>query len=252
MLLASMPLLVNCQIRVEGEKASNNRYLIVEGLFSSKSVVGSNATCSTTYSDLNSFECIRLDGSADIEFRQSMDEKTEVTVTVAENLTDLVEITSEHGTLRVNYAKKYNNVSVLNSQLRIIITNPYLSHVLINGSGDVQLRNEVYCKELNLTINGSGDINANALSCERLEVTINGSGDVELAGKAEHAILKTNGSGDIDTEDLLCKKVEAVVVGSGEIDCYASETLDAKVTGSGEITYRGDARVTGGNIIKRE
>ena len=251
MLLTAIPLLVNCQIRVENKGTSNDRRIIVESLFSTKRVVGSEKTCTTKLSDLNSFESIRIDGCADIEFQQSTDGKTEVTVIVAENLTDLVDITSEHGTLRVSYTEKYNKISIINSQLKIIVSNPHLSRVTINGSGDVLLKGNVHSKELALNINGSSDINANALSCEQLEVTINGSGEANLAGKADNAMLIINGSGDIDAENLLCKKAKAYITGSGDIDCYATETLDAKVTGSGEISYRGDAKVTGKNITRK-
>ena len=250
-LLATTSLLVNCQIRIESDTNSNDRYFIVDGLLSRKRIVGSEATCTTTIRDLKTFENIRIDGCADMEFQQSADGKTEVTVIVAENLADLAEITSEHSTLRVGYAEKYNKIGICNSRLKIIVSNPQLSCVLINGSGDIQLKGDVYSKELSLNINGSSDINAHSLSCEELKVLINGSGDVTLAGKADNAILIVNGSGDIDAEDLLCKKVRASVTGSGDIDCYAAETLDANVTGSGEISYRGDAKVAGKNIKRK-
>ena len=218
-LLATTSLLVNCQIRIESDTNSGDRCFIVDGLLGRKRIVGSEATCTITIRDLKTFENIRIDGCADMEFQQSADGKTEVTVIVAENLADLAEITSEHSTLRVGYAEKYNKIGIYNSRLKIIVSNPQLSCVLINGSGDIQLKGDVCSKELSLNINGSSDINASSLSCEELKVLINGSGDVTLTGKADNAILIVNGSGDIDAEDLLCKKVRASVTGSGDIDC---------------------------------
>lgn len=250
-LLMSTLTLYGCQFRIDTEGVSGDRVLMIDGPFAGKRIIGCEETCTMVLGDLKAFESIRLDGNADIEYQQSTDGTTEVVVTVAENLADLVAITSEHGTLSVGYTDKYNRLIISNSKLKVVVRNPHLSHVVVNGSGDVLLKGNVSSKELTLKINGSGDINAMALSCERVAVSINGSGDVDLAGNADNAVLTVNGSGDIDAEHLICKNVEAAVVGSGDIDCHASEVLDAKVTGSGDITYSGDGKVTTNKVRRK-
>ena len=72
---------------------------------------------------------------------------------------------------------------------------------------------------------------------------VNGSGDINIKGSAQKATLTVNGSGDISAEKLAATNVVATVAGSGDIVCYASRQLDARVSGSGDIEYKGSPSV---------
>lgn len=244
-LLVAMPAMAKESITAQASDANGS---VVMSLLGIKRVKGSDNTCTMTLKHVEAFDRIDLKVSADVEYRQSTDGKTGVTVTVAENLADLVEVTSRNGRLTVSYTSKYKNLVISNSRLKIVASSPSLSAVTISSSGDVELKGDVRSESLSLTINGSGDIDARSLICNYVSVDINGSGDVDLAGKAERASLNINGSGDIDSEKLLCRQINASVNGSGDIDCYAAEELNACVNGSGEITYSGRPKVTGNRV----
>ena len=52
------------------------------------------------------------------------------------------------------------------------------------------------------------------------------------------------GSGDLSTANLQARTVRIAMQGSGRADVRASERLDARVTGSGLVVYRGKPKVS--------
>ena len=155
----------------------------------------------------------------------------------------------------------------------------------VNGSGDLALSSLLRAsKGVDLTVNGSGDIDADAVKCAELDAAVNGSGDlsvntvegklvttklagsgdvycdgvdaasvvarllgsgdINLGGKSASATFEVSTSGCIDAEELVADGVFATVSGSGDINCHALKTLEATINGSGEICYEGSPRVT--------
>lgn len=60
-----------------------------------------------------------------------------------------------------------------------------------------------------------------------------------LSGAATDVALTVSGSGEIDAAALAAERAVVRVEGSGEAAVAASASLDAKVSGSGDITYHG-------------
>lgn len=202
-----------------------------------------NKTVTIELHDAEAFSLIDLSVAGDLEYTQSSNGESGVTLTVSEDLADKVEATIRHGRLVIAYKRGTRNLFTSNSQLKVVAHSPMLSVVSVNGSGDVMLRGTVRTESLTLHVNGSGDIEAHDLASHRVSVNINGSGDVQLAGKAREARYDINGSGDIDTEQLHCLRVDATINGSGDIDCYASEELNAYINGSGDVDCIGNPKV---------
>ena len=215
--------------------------------------------CTIELQNPEAFDQISLSVAGDLEYTQSTDGTSGVTLIISENIMDKVETIVAHGRLSIEYKKGIKNVLTSDAQIKIIAHSPSLSAVKVNGSGDMTLKGSICTEELTLHINGSGDINVRDLTCQSTNIDINGSGDinmrnlncrsanvvisgsgdVNLAGKAKEAYLEISGSGDIDCKRLLCQQVRADINGSGDIDCYASETLTAHIDGSGEIDCSG-------------
>lgn len=215
--------------------------------------------CTIELQNPEAFDQISLNVAGDLEYTQSTNGTSGVTLIVSENVIDKIEAVVAHGRLSIECKRGLKNVSISNAQIRVIAHSPSLSVVKLNASGDVTLKESIRTEELTLHVNGSGDINAHDLTCrsanvsiygsgdinirnlncQSANVVISGSGDVNLAGKAKEAYLEISGSGDIDCKRLLCQQVRADINGSGDIDCYASEALTAHIDGSGEIDCSG-------------
>ena len=193
--------------------------------------------------DAEAFSLIDLNVAGDLEYTQSLNGESGVTLIVSEDLVDKVEATIRHSRLVVAYKRGTKHHFTANSQLKVIAHSPALSAVSVNGSGDVMLRGPIHTESLTLHINGSGDVEAHDLTSQRVSVNINGSGDVQLAGKAREARYDINGSGDIDCDQLYCLHVNDMINGSGDIDCYASESINASINGSGDVDCSGHPKI---------
>lgn len=107
-----------------------------------------------------------------------------------------------------------------------------------------------------LSLSGSGQISATAISTPQLTVAISGSGLVSVAGTATRLDVAINGDGKAQLSQLTARDVQAVVSGSGLIQVMATTSLDAAVPGSGTIIYSGNppqvtTSVTGSGTVTR-
>ena len=100
------------------------------------------------------------------------------------------------------------------------------------------IRATVILKQINgIVLNGSGDINASDINDSSVQVQLNGSGNIKLSGYSDYLTTKLCGSGNIDAKDLISSYVTAETTGSGNTKVYASKTLNAAISGSGDIIY---------------
>lgn len=116
--------------------------------------------------------------------------------------------------------------------------------VKVNGSGDVTV-GSARCEAVNVKVNGSGDVVVKNIVADKVQAGVSGSGDVSLSGKCTDATLSVAGSGDLSATSLKAKHVSASVSGSGDVTCNASETLEVRRSGSGDISYKGNPQVKG-------
>lgn len=212
------------------------------------------------------FDAIKLQSSMDVTYHQGADRRIEIYG--SDNIVPLVETEVDGGTLVIKYQK---NLQIRNGKLEVRVFSPDLNRLTINGSGDVKFANGIKTeKDIELCINGSGDIQGKGFSCRKMKVSINGSGDValqeiqskecaasisgsgdiSLSGETTDAKYRIGGSGDIRAAKLVARNVEASTSGSGDIQCYASEKLTGRISGSGDIAYKGNPREVNGSQKK--
>lgn len=87
---------------------------------------------------------------------------------------------------------------------------------------------------------GSASIVVTGVEGSTLTVESLGSGTVSLTGRVDALELDVQGSGDIDAKALTATRAHVTVHGSANVDVLVEESLDAQVNGSGDITYRGN------------
>ncbi|MFS4416823.1 head GIN domain-containing protein [Maribacter sp. 2307ULW6-5] len=130
-----------------------------------------------------------------------------------------------------------------------------IEDIALSGSGDIVGSTTLGGNTLNTKMSGSGDITLD-VDVNTLKAILSGSGDMELSGRTTRFEATVSGSGDIEAFDLAADHVEATVSGSADIEVTAKESLSARVSGSGDIAYKGsptkvDAKTSGsGDITK--
>lgn len=174
------------------------------------------------------FTGIDLKGSPDIMV--TIGEPLSVEVTADDNLLEVIETRVADDTLFIGSKESYS--SRIGVKIKIVV--PSLEKVVITGSGDISVTG----------LNGG-----------LFEARVSGSGDIDAGGAVDSVEAVVTGSGTVDLDGLEAHRGVARVTGSGDIYLNVDESLDATVTGSGDIRYRGgaedvDTSVTGsGDII---
>jgi|688.fasta_scaffold416500_2 hypothetical protein len=201
--------------------------------------VSGSGHVSKTQRRVSAFKGVSLELPASVEIVQG--ETEDLVIEADDNIAPLIESVVENGQLKIRWAQRFKSLkpTVLKLTLRVRA----LEQISISGSGDVNAQ-KLQSPTLEVRIAGSGDVRLAALQTDSLSVSISGAGDFLAAGRADTARYSIAGSGDLKTGSLASKNVKISIAGSGDAAVWASQTLNVSIAGSGDVAYYGDATVT--------
>ncbi|MBV1776695.1 DUF2807 domain-containing protein [Burkholderiaceae bacterium DAT-1] len=110
--------------------------------------------------------------------------------------------------------------------------------VRMNGSGDLD-GEAVSPQATTVEIMGSGDARFGHMSADSLSVSIHGSGSVTADGSSKQVSAKVMGSGSAEMRELRAESADLEVWGSGDVSLRVIDKLVASTHGSGNITVVG-------------
>lgn len=176
-----------------------------------------------------------------------------ITIQGEENLLPYVIAEVEGNVLKIHTTKNIN----ISTNKEIILTVPFeqISFVTLSGSGDLKSNSTIVGSSFKAKFSGSGDLNLD-LKTTNFEANLSGSGNVVLTGNSDKFTSKISGSGDVDAVNLITKNSNLTISGSGNMKVNCSESLYARVSGSGDIAYKGnpktkDTKVNGSGEISK-
>ncbi len=163
-----------------------------------------------------------------------------ITLKGEENLLEYIETEVKNGKLTVKTERGVNlRSSNWKGGIEITIPIEEVNAVSLAGAGDVISRTTIKTNEFKASLAGSGDVNL-SVEVNDFEVSLSGSGDMEFDGSASSFKVSVAGSGDVDAFGLSADYVEASVAGSADLNVTAKKEIKARVSGSGDITYKGN------------
>lgn len=204
----------------------------------------SSSTPVTEQRKVASFETIELQGSPTIYYQQGKN----ISVKVVGNAEEVKNLVTEvkDGKLMVYFKSAKVLRLSLNSReakkLKIFVTSPDLTDVLLMGSGDFKALGKIDTDKMTVSVKGSGDIEIPDLICDHLIAEVLGSGDLKIQkARTQTAKISLMGSGDVKMGLKKVKKTDATLIGSGDIDLQLQDchAVQCHVRGSGDITLRG-------------
>ncbi|MGB6150663.1 MAG: head GIN domain-containing protein [Pricia sp.] len=180
----------------------------------------------------------------------------ELTIEGEENLLEYIVTEVKNGKLVIKQEKGVNlKPSNRNGGIRITVPVERIDALYLSGSADIVGKTTIKTSKFETNMSGSGDITLD-LETSSISASMSGSGDMNLSGKTTDFNATISGSGDIKAYDLIADKVEATVSGSADIKVTANKMLKARVSGSGDISYRGnptkvDTKTSGSGDISK-
>jgi hypothetical protein len=160
-----------------------------------------------------------------------------VTVEDDENLLPYLETTVEDGTLQIHYK---DGVSVSNDHAKIYVTAPTLSDVTTSGASDISVSGLLQNPgKISFNTSGVGNIEGE-VDAPAIAVSISGTGTVKLHGRTKDFDCRISGVGHADCGNLESENTTVSVSGVGDAHVFASVHLNATVSGTGSVHYRGN------------
>ena len=223
----------------------------INAQWGSKKVTGNNQVIEETRT-LSPYIVLDISGSFQVELVKGT--PGEITIIAESNLIQHIVTEVDKDMLTIEVAKKINLDA--NKRIKIIIPFSELEEINLSGSGSIVSNNTNEADELEIEFSGSGSLNLPVNISDSIKITKSGSGSIQLEGSAQSLDLKSTGSGKFMGENLVVEDAEIKITGSGIVSITCKDKIVAKVTGSGNIMYKGDpsridTSITGSGKIEK-
>lgn len=189
------------KIVIDGQEINNSKL----------SIKGSGVK-ETVSRKINNFSSINSSGSFDINYRQG---SLAVTITGDSHIIKEVSVVVKENILQLSMKKSYSS----RLPLVINISSPNIRGMTIKGTSDVVLDN---------------------INVAYLLLNLVGAVDLTASGNVLDLDLNVNGAGDVNVKNLIAKKVTVDLQGSGDVKLTAEGQLNATLSGAGDIVFFGN------------
>lgn len=216
--------------------------------------ISGNGNVTTIQRTTLDYDHIAISGSFDIDLVEGSEGK--ITLAGEENILDHIITEAKNNKLVIKVEEGFNlNPSFWKKDVSITIPVEHINSLTLSGSGNIVGRKTIKTDYFETSMSGSGDISL-SLDATSAKASLSGSGDMVLSGITTNFEVFISGSGDINAYDLIADNVVASVSGSANIKVTANKKIDAKVSGSGDIDYRGNpekinSKVSGSGDISK-
>jgi hypothetical protein len=93
---------------------------------------------------------------------------------------------------------------------------------------------------LGLDASGASEIEVDGLHGERFDLDLSGASQSTLSGEIDRFEVDSSGASHLDARTLEAKTVKIDLSGAGDAEVWASDQLDAEVSGAGKVHYWGE------------
>ncbi len=182
--------------------------------------------------DVQPFDAVEFDGGFEVILTQSP--ATTLQIETDSNLLSYIKSEVESGKLVIHSEGNLHPTK----DIILHLSSPAYRSIEIAGSSQVHATTPISSNDLSLAIHGSGVYDME-VHVGKLHSDIAGSGKFLLHGSASSHIIDVAGSGDIHADSLQTESTKVDISGSGKAVLQVSRELDATVSGSGHVRYKG-------------
>lgn len=196
---------------------------------------------------LENFDKIDMAIDADVVFYKGDTQKIEIEA--QQNIIANIKTKVKSGKWDIEYDKNVGR----HNPVKIYITLPEISQIILSGSGDIYSEDTFDVENLKLSISGSGDIDF-AVNTDNTDISVSGSGNIFLEGGTIDQDISVSGSGNCKCFSFFSTKSNVSISGSGNCEVFARDDLIVNISGSGNVYYKGNpdinSHITGsGDVI---
>jgi len=189
--------------------------------------------------EIDDYEDITIRVAADVIYENKSWKAPYLQIYMDDNLLPLLDIQVVNRKLVV---QTKDNQQIRPTQFKIYTNSTSISNVQLSGSGSIYMKGEVNGDKVTVGISGSGELITDSLYCNTFALNISGSGKAKLEGVSNKTSIEISGSGKIHAYSFRVADLSCLISGSGKMEVFAHQSLKAKISGSGNISYKGEPR----------
>lgn len=175
----------------------------------------------------------------DLRITQGDEEK--LVITADDNVLPLITTEVRDGVLTIGSKSSVGLQATTKLQYDLTVRD--LNSLRLTGAGNASV-DGLKTDDLRLAITGAGNLSVQNLDASSLDVALNGLGSMEVSGDVARQEVSMTGAGSYSAGDLRSGAADVLIAGLGSATVWAVETLDATISGAGNIDYYGDPVVT--------
>ncbi len=181
------------------------------------------------------FHSVEVNGDFDVDIIQ--DTVYDIYIEADKNIMALISTDVRSGKLII----ETNTRRCIRTDIPVYVrvTTPDIFQVEQNGSGYINC-DAVYNDILSIKNNGSGSVRFYNIDTRQINLKLTGSGPIEVWGIANAGDYQIAGSGNIKSYHMELNDLDSNISGSGDMYVFVYDYIDAVISGSGNIFYRGD------------
>ena len=168
-----------------------------------------------------------------------------------------IETEVSNGRLRIGQEDKWFNWKSGDNKITVYITVPNIDGVSVSGSGDIIGQTKINTNDIDLNVSGSGSLTLDVEANGDVEANVSGSGDMNLKGHFESFESDVSGSGNVVLNATIDGMADFGISGSGKVQASGSaDGVKANISGSGKVlaanleTNRCDIRISGSGDVE--
>lgn len=185
-----------------------------------------------------SFNKVKISGGIDLYLTQSDNEAVVVSAS-QDKFKEGIKTVVENNTLKIYYFADKALDILKNKKLRVYVSFKSLELVDASGACDVQVAGVITVPSLQLSLSGASDFKG-AVKVSSLKMDLSGASDVTIKGIASTVNIESSGASDVKGYELVTDVCSAKASGASDVNITVNKELNANVSGSSDISYKGD------------
>ncbi|MBS1490258.1 MAG: DUF2807 domain-containing protein [Bacteroidetes bacterium] len=129
----------------------------------------------------------------------------------------------------------------LKAVMKVTVNVKNINELQINGGGKIISENSIATDYISLAVSGSGNMDLD-LKGNNVKTEVSGSGAIALKGYATTNDITIGGSGSLNAFSCELETAKVKVSGSGNCELTVANTLVATVLGSGTVKHKGNTK----------
>lgn len=191
--------------------------------------------------DIGQFNRIKITDDVNVVYRCLNDSSGMATFQAPPELANAFIFSVNGGELRIQVNTEDVTVT---DKITIHVYSDYLTSVENGGNLTVSVLSPRSCPEFKATQMGNGTLIVEDLEATEVKGRLaTGMGKVILSGKCRKADLSILGTGAVQADRLEADEVKCNILGGGTIGCWATDLLKVRGIGSTKIYYKGDPKI---------